>query len=108
VTARFDDVNGAAHQTLFDFEEASGQDNIVLNQIGATNTIDFSIFATGAQFMISAVDAIEKGVTAVWIVSVNASGGMTLEKDGEVLTQGRCAIPAEVDRAVALVGEANL
>lgn len=89
VAARFDDVNGAAHQTLFDFEDTSGQDNILLSHVGATNKIEFSILVNGAQFMISMVDAIEEGVTAVWIVSINASGVMTLEKDGEVLVKAK-------------------
>lgn len=80
----------------------------MLSQSGATNTIDFTILVNGVEHVISAVDAIEEGVTAVWTVSVDNDGLMTVEKDGAIVAQGQGDVQLAIGRDQSLVGEGNL
>ncbi len=107
VEARFDDIDGGSYQRVFDFGNGAGQDNIVLGQINRTPDMFFSVFVDGVQYTIIAPNAIEEGVVAKWTTSIDASGYMRLWKDDVLVAEGQGAVPADVDRALKLVGESN-
>ena len=110
VTARFDDLNGADSQTIFELLDSSTGAYIKLAQIGETDDIEFVIYQNGETYRVVAEDVIVEGELATWRVGVDAEGVMRIMKDSEVLVESDAdlnAIPEDIDRDTYLVGETS-
>lgn len=107
VTVRFDSLGYGSGQTVFDSGDAASADNIILSQAGTGGTMEFIVFVDGVRHAIAADDVIVLGETALWTVTVDADGVMSLEKDGAVVAQGQGDVPADVTRPSTLLGESN-
>ncbi len=106
-TVRFDDLDGGVWQRVFDFGNGPGQDNLLLTQLGGSNTMRFDFYVNGQIFTLDAVGGIVEGETATWKAQVTDAGVMQLFKDGTLVGERSAAVVPGVDRANLLVGESN-
>ncbi|RFC64145.1 DUF1929 domain-containing protein [Fulvimarina endophytica] len=110
VDARFDDLSAGPGQTLFDFNNGNGVDNIRLSQVGDTNAIEFVIMRAGAEYRVVAENAIVEGETATWRVGIDPTGVMRIAKNQQLLVEGAkgdAVLPADVVRESHLVGQSS-
>lgn len=98
VDARFDDLSGGSWQRIYDFNDGSAKNNVLLTQIGNTNDLQFQIRRFGEQHTIVARDAITEGQMSTWQTTVDSAGWMRLYRDGKLLAIGKGVLPAAVDR----------
>ncbi|MBJ7537762.1 galactose oxidase-like domain-containing protein [Marinomonas transparens] len=104
---RFDDLDGGNWQRIFDFGNGPATNNILLGQVGASNTIRFEIYNGAVSSLLDVPNAIVEGETALFSASVNAAGFMSLYKNGALIGSIQGIVPPDVDRNLELVGYSN-
>ena len=107
LTARFDDPISGSWQRLFDFGSGPGSDNILLTQYENTNDLSLVLYQDGTRYEVTASEAIVAGETADFSAGIDDAGVMWIAKDGVVLAEADGVVPADVDRANALIGRSN-
>ncbi len=106
-TVRFDDLQSAGWQRVFDFGDGPGTNNILLSQIDVSPSMAFQIWQDGVPHTLVAHGAIVEGETAEWRVGVDEDGLMWMERDGVRLAEGQGIVPDVEVRANMLIGESN-
>jgi serralysin len=107
LTGRYDNVNGAFWQRLFDFGNGPEKDNVWLGQVGNTNDMCLEVWKDGKLTRLVAPGAIINGETATWKSGVDSNGLMWISKNGKVLAQQTGVVPANVIRINKFIGKSN-
>lgn len=108
VNAQFDDLSAAESQHVFFMESGSGEDRVVLNQVGDTNAIEFTVYRGRNSRTITATDAIREGEMARWATTIDSDGAMRIYRDGVLLQQGPGLVPRNVTRERQSFGQSDL
>ena len=108
-TARFDNLSGGFWQRVFDFGNGPGQQNILLTQVGNSDSIRFEVYnATGlGSLSVEVPNAIIPGEVATWRAQVSDAGQMQLFKNDVLIGERAGVFVPDVPRANLLVAESN-
>lgn len=106
VEVRFDDLQGASQQKVFDITDPATGARLWLGQSDGTN-MELGLVQDGVLSRIVAEDVLREGETGTWRVTIDTEGLTELYKDGVRVSEGVGQIPAYVDRANQYVGQSN-
>ena len=108
-TARFDNLSGGFWQRVFDFGNGPGQQNILLTQVGNSDSIRFEVYnATGlGSLSVEVPNAIIPGEVATWRAQVSDAGQMQLFKNDVLIGERAGVFVPDVPRSNLLVAESN-
>ncbi|HEV3345215.1 MAG TPA: right-handed parallel beta-helix repeat-containing protein, partial [Pirellulales bacterium] len=99
----------ASFQPFFDFGNGYNSDNLVLAREGKTNNLIFQVDSGGSPgAVVRATGAIELNKWQHFAVTEDASGNVTLYKNGLAIATGATTVPRNVTRADNYLGKSNL
>lgn len=110
VVARFDDIAGGSHQRLVDFGDGPITNNIILSQQRNTNNMRLKVWSNdglGTTYEVRASNALTQGTTDTWEAGVDATGLMTIKKNGVKLAEAMGAVPLPSVRSQKLIGKSH-
>ncbi|MFM8443473.1 MAG: LamG-like jellyroll fold domain-containing protein [Methylococcus sp.] len=92
---------------IVDLGNGAANDNILLANVGATNTLGFHVFRQSQVLAIEAPGVLELGKWMHLAATIDAAGLGTLYKNGEVVQSGKLHLPNRVRRVSNYVGRSN-
>ena len=97
------------NQRFFDFGAGQAADNIILRRYQTSNDLCFQVFKGDGSGWFTAANAIELNKWQYFAVTINASGAVTLYKNGSVIatSSGAGYIPNNVTRTSNYIGYSN-
>ena len=108
-TAQFDNLSGGFWQRIFDFGNGPGQQNILLTQVGNSDSIRFEVYnATGlGSVSVEVPNQIIPGEVATWRAQVSDAGQMQLFKNDVLIGERAGVVVPDVPRSNLLVASSN-
>ena len=95
-------------QRFFDLGRGQNLDNIILTREGTTNNLFFQVVSGGvAGGIVRAANAIELNTWQHFAVTMDATGQVTLYKNGEVIASGTTTVPGNLTRTSSFIGRSN-
>ena len=105
---RFDNLGGGKWQRVFDYGNGPETNNILLSQVSRTNTMRFSFWKDGVEYILDVPNTIVNFEVATYVAQIHADGLMQLFKDGILIGEKVVAVlPDNEERTNKLVGLSN-
>jgi RHS repeat-associated protein len=101
-------ANGARIVDLGNGPESDpSSDNIVLARSGTTNNLMFQVYKAGVPTTVTATNALVNGVWQHLVVTMTATGAVTIYKDGAVMATGTVPALGTEGRGSNYIGRSN-
>lgn len=107
-TVRFGDLDGGSWQRIFDYGNGPATNNILLTQVGNSDSIRFSFWKDGVEHILDVPNAIVEGETVTYVSKITSEGLMEIYKNGSLIGAFQAStIPDDVERSNKLIGASN-
>ena len=96
-----------SYSRIFDFGNGANADNLLLTNVGTSNTLCLSVRRGTAEQNIQVAGFLDLGKWVHIAVTQEPSGNTKIYKNGQLIQSGSCQLPNSLNRTINYIGRSN-